>query len=179
MVNHVVHGGSQSGLRLVLRLRVFGSTRGQPPHRAAKVVVLGEVAVDCNTVDLVVADDRLNELITAMECREPCFLTSSSVWSLNARTARPQPELPWLPLRVRIPQPSTSANHALQYAIIVSCGVEVLAPSRSSQTLTPSGKPICRTCLAAFFPFLVPSACDGDQFSRGNVLNGHQGQPRT
>src|ERR1700730_3472697 len=31
--------------------------------------------------------------------------------------------------------------------------------------VTPSGKPICRTCLAAFFPFLVPSACDGDQFS--------------
>src|SRR5260370_38177207 len=60
---------------------------------------------------------------------------------------------------------STSANHALQYAIIVSCGVEVLAPSRSSQTLTPSGKPICCTCLAAFFPFLVPSVCDGDQFS--------------
>src|SRR5258706_13442422 len=46
--------------------RVSRLTRGQPQHGAAEVIVLGEVAIDCNTVDLVVADDRLNELITAM-----------------------------------------------------------------------------------------------------------------
>jgi DNA-binding CsgD family transcriptional regulator len=46
--------------------RISRSIRGQPQHGAAEVVILGEVAIDCNTVDLVVADDRLNELITAM-----------------------------------------------------------------------------------------------------------------
>jgi hypothetical protein len=48
------------------RSRVSRSTRGQPQDGAAEVVVLGEIAIDCNTVDLVVADDRLNELITAV-----------------------------------------------------------------------------------------------------------------
>src|SRR5262245_3840039 len=92
---------------------------------------------------------------------------SSNVWSSNARTARSPSELPGSDIYAGTnPAPSTSANHALQYAIIVECGVEALAPSRSSQMLTPSGKPICRACLAAFFPFPVPSACDGDQFSR-------------
>ena len=42
------------------------SARGQPQHGAAEVVALGEIAIDGNTVDFVVADDRLNELITAM-----------------------------------------------------------------------------------------------------------------
>ena len=46
--------------------RVSRSTRRQPLHGAAEVVVLGEIAIDCNTVDFVVADDRLNEVITAM-----------------------------------------------------------------------------------------------------------------
>src|SRR5499427_10777047 len=46
--------------------RVSRSTRGQPQHGTAEIVVLGEIAIDCNTVDLVVADDRLNELITTM-----------------------------------------------------------------------------------------------------------------
>jgi hypothetical protein len=42
------------------------STLGQPEHRATELVVLGEIAINCNTIDLVVADDRLNELIAAM-----------------------------------------------------------------------------------------------------------------
>jgi hypothetical protein len=46
--------------------RVSRSARGQPQHGAAEVVALGEIAIDGNTVDLVVADDRLNELITPM-----------------------------------------------------------------------------------------------------------------
>src|SRR6266516_6809595 len=46
--------------------RVSRSTHGQPQHGAAEVIVLGEIAIDCNTVDLVVADDRLTELITSM-----------------------------------------------------------------------------------------------------------------
>jgi hypothetical protein len=40
--------------------------RRQPQHRTAEAVVLGKIAINRNTVDLVVADDRLNELITAM-----------------------------------------------------------------------------------------------------------------
>jgi hypothetical protein len=40
--------------------------RRQPLHGTAEAVVLGEITIDRYTVDLVVADDRLNELITAM-----------------------------------------------------------------------------------------------------------------
>jgi hypothetical protein len=40
--------------------------RGQPQHGSTEVVVLGKIAIDCNIVDHIVADDRLNELITAM-----------------------------------------------------------------------------------------------------------------
>src|SRR5262245_40295985 len=36
--------------------------RRQPQHGTAEVVVLGKIAIDRNTIDLVVANDRLNEL---------------------------------------------------------------------------------------------------------------------
>ena len=52
--------------------------RGQPQHGTAEVIVLGEIAIDRNTVDFVVADDGLNELITAMWNVELCFRTSST-----------------------------------------------------------------------------------------------------
>src|SRR5258708_1619907 len=86
--------------------RVIRLTRGQPQHGAAEIVVLGEVAIDCNTVDLVIADDCLNELITAMR-NVGNLLTSSNVWSSIARTAGSLSEWPWLRriLRERIPHP--------------------------------------------------------------------------
>jgi hypothetical protein len=52
--------------RLAVSAAAGRSARGQPQHGAAEVVILGEIAIDGNTVDLVVADDGLNEQITAM-----------------------------------------------------------------------------------------------------------------
>jgi hypothetical protein len=55
--------------------------RGQPQHGTAEAVVLGKIAINRNAVNLVVADDRLNELITAIRrvpetIRQLCYPTT-------------------------------------------------------------------------------------------------------